>query len=109
MNQTFEKIGFVVSQLYGTGQFSQLDRAIIEEANILIATPEKTKVILRANDDIAQKIKLVITDEGHLLNEQERQVRNEMFVEELKKYVLNNNGKIILLSAVLPNTEEIAK
>ena len=109
LNQTFEKIGFVVSQLYGTGQFSQLDRAIIEEANILIATPEKTKVILRANDDIAQKIKLVIIDEGHLLNEQERQVRNEMFVEELKKYVLNNNGKIILLSAVLPNTEEIAK
>ena len=109
LEKTFEKIGFVVSQLYGNGQFSQIDKAIIENANILIATPEKAKVILRANDDIVKQIKLVIIDEGHLLDEQERQVRNEVFIEELKKYIEINQGKIILLSAVLPNTEEIAQ
>jgi len=109
MKQTFEKIGFLVSQLYGSGQFSQIDKVIIEEANILIATPEKAKVILRANDEVTEQIKLVIIDEGHLLDIQERQVRNEMFIEELKKYVQNNNGKIILLSAVLPNVNEISE
>lgn len=109
LNQTLGKVGLVVSQLYGSGQFSSVDRMIIENANILVATPEKAKVILRANTDITQQIKLVIIDEGHLLNEQERQVRNEMFIEELKKYVRDNCGKIILLSAVLPNTSEIAQ
>jgi hypothetical protein len=109
LNNTFEKIGFVVSQLYGSSQVSQIDRFIIEESNIFVATPEKAKVILRANDDIRNQIKLVIIDEGHLLDTDERQVRNEMFVEELKKYVKDNSGKIILLSAVLPNPNEIAE
>jgi len=109
INQTLGKIGLIVSQLYGNSQFSNIDRTIIEHANILVATPEKAKVILRANDGVTQQIKLVIIDEGHLLNEQERQVRNEMFIEELKKYVRDNSGKIILLSAVLPNTNEIAQ
>lgn len=109
LNQTFEKIGFIISQLYGNGQFSQIDKHIIEDSNILIATPEKAKVILRANDKVKEQIKLVIIDEGHLLDEKERQVRNEMFIEELKKYVQNNQGKIILLSAVLPNSDDIAQ
>jgi replicative superfamily II helicase len=72
LNNTFEKIGFVVSQLYGSSQVSQIDRFIIEESNIFVATPEKAKVILRANDDIRNQIKLVIIDEGHLLDTDEK-------------------------------------
>jgi hypothetical protein len=109
LNNTFEKIGFIVSQLYGSSQVSQIDKFIIEESHIFVATPEKAKVILRANDSVRNQIKLIIIDEGHLLNENKRQVRNEMFIEELKKYIQNNNGKVILLSAVLPNTSEIAE
>ena len=109
LSSTFEKMGYVVSQLYGNGQFNQMDNKIIQHSDILIVTPEKAKVILRANNQITRDIKLVVIDEGHLLNAQERQVRNEMFVEELKKYVVDNQGKIVLLSAVLPNSEEIAE
>jgi len=110
LSEIFENLGFNVSQLYGTGQFSQIDNLSIKESSILIATPEKAKVILRAdNENITKKIKLVIIDEGHLLNTEDRQVRNEFFIEELKKYTKNSQGKIILLTAVLPNTEEIAK
>ena len=109
LNQTLGKVGLVVSQLYGSGQFGNIDRTILENANILVATQEKAKVILRADEEVVKQIKLVIIDEGHLLNEQERQVRNELFIEELKKYIKDNFGKIILLSAVLPNTIEIAQ
>lgn len=109
LNKTFKNIGYKVTQLYGSGQFSQLDKVMIENAHILITTPEKAKVILRANDEIVNQIGLVIIDEGHLLDTDERQVKNEFFIEELKKYVDKNRGKIILLSAVLPNAEDIAE
>lgn len=107
--ETFEGLGYNVSQLYGTGQFTKLDKLIVSEANILIATPEKAKVILRANDDVVDQIKLIVIDEGHLLDESQRNVTNELFVEELKIHTTRNRGKIILLSAVLPNSAEIAQ
>lgn len=109
LKEIFEPLNYNVSQLYGTGQFSKLDKLLIEETNILIATPEKAKVILRANEEIAAEIKLIVIDEGHLLDESKRNVINELFVEELKVYISRNNGKILLLSAVLPNTEDISE
>lgn len=109
LKEVFEPINYEVSQLYGTGQFSTIDKHIISNANILIATPEKAKVILRINPEMAELIKLIIIDEGHLLDDSKRNVTNELFVEELKVYINRNEGKIILLSAVLPNTDDIAK
>nr|WP_294894458.1 DEAD/DEAH box helicase [uncultured Pedobacter sp.] len=109
LKATFEKLDFEVSQLYGTGQFGKLDKLIINDASVLIATPEKTKVILRANDDIVEQIQLVIIDEGHLLDETKRNLINELYIEELKAHVSRNGAKIILLSAVLPNSDDIAK
>ena len=109
LNEAFESIDITVSQLYGNGNFSQLDKSIIEDTQILIATPEKAKMILRANSEIANSIKLVVIDEGHLLDTSKRNVTNEIFIEELKHLVFKNEGKIILLSAVLPNTEDIAQ
>lgn len=108
LKESFDLLNFEVSQLYGSGQFGKLDNMILEEASILIATPEKAKVILRANQEITGQIKLVIIDEGHLLDESQRNVKNELFIEELKIHVRKNNGIIILLSAVLPNTDDIA-
>lgn len=108
LKASFEVLGFEVSQLYGSGQFGKLDNMIIEEASILIATPEKAKVILRANETITSQIKLVIIDEGHLLDESQRNVKNELFVDELKIHVRKNNGITFLLSAVLPNSDDIA-
>lgn len=109
LKEAFEVLNYEVSQLYGSAQFGQLDKMLIDHANILIATPEKAKVILRANDEITNMIKFVVIDEGHLLDATERNVRNEMFIEELKIHVKQNAGKILLLSAVLPNTEDIAR
>jgi replicative superfamily II helicase len=108
LKEAFDILDFEVSQLYGSGQFGKLDKMLIEDASILIATPEKAKVILRANEEITDQIKLVIIDEGHLLDEKQRNVKNELFVEELKVHIRNNKGIILLLSAVLPNTKDVA-
>jgi len=109
LSNTFIPLNYSVSHLYGGSQFSKLDQTLIDEAHILVSTPEKAKAILRANRNIANDIKLIIIDEGHLLGTNRRYVTNELFIEELKLYVRKTAGKIILLSAVLPNTEEISE
>ena len=43
------------------------------------------------------------------LQRNSRLIQNEMFTEELKFHMNKNNGKIILLSAVLPNAEQNIK
>lgn len=108
LSQTFGPLGYNVSQLYGGAQFSSIDKILIENSNILIATPEKAKAIIRANDELASSISLIIMDEGHLLGADKRFVTNEMFVEELRHLMKTNEGKMILLSAVLPNSVEIS-
>lgn len=109
MNKTLSPLGFSTTFLYGGGQFSKLDKTLIENSNVIIATPEKAKAIVRADEDIANEISLLIVDEGHLLGADERLIKIELFIEELKHHINNNNGKIMLLSAVLPNTDDIAQ
>ncbi|PST65028.1 DEAD/DEAH box helicase [Shewanella algae] len=109
MEKTLAPLGFSSTFLYGGGQFSKLDKTLIENSNVIIATPEKAKAIVRADEDIANQVGLLIVDEGHLLGAEERLIKIELFLEELKHHIYKNNGKIILLSAVLPNTHDIAQ
>ncbi|MBB6054913.1 DEAD/DEAH box helicase [Tolumonas osonensis] len=109
MEKTLTPLGFSTTFLYGGGQYSKLDKTLIENSNVIIATPEKAKAIVRADENIANEISLLIIDEGHLLGAEERLIKIELFIEELKHHVNKNDGKIMLLSAVLPNTNDIAQ
>ena len=109
MEKMFSPLGFTTTFLYGGGQYSKLDKSLIENSNVIIATPEKAKAIIRADEDIADDIDLLIIDEGHLLGADERLIKIELFIEELKHHIRKNDGKIVLLSAVLPNTNDISK
>lgn len=102
-------MGYKISHLYGNSQETQLDRESIREANVIIATPEKIKSILRSNDEMIERIKLVIVDEGHLVGGEPRYITSELLVEELKICLKNNGGKLVMLSAVLPNLSEFAE
>lgn len=106
--QVFNPIGFSVTHLYGGSQFTSIDRAELESSRILIATPEKAKAIMRTNENTVGAIRLVVMDEGHLLGTGEREIANEMFTEELRRIVKQNDGKFLVLSAVLPNAEDMA-
>jgi len=101
-------VGITISHLYGGSLFSKLDEMMIEESNVIIATPEKAKAIIRGNRSIANLLNLVIIDEGHLLGADQRLIMNEIFFEELQYFINKNEGRFLLLSAVLPNAEELA-
>jgi hypothetical protein len=108
LERVFEHSGIAISHLYGGSLYSKLDEMAIEDAQVIIATPEKAKAILRGNNDLASQISLAIIDEGHLLGDNKRLIMNEIFYEELRYYIQENNGRFLLLSAVLPNADDIA-
>lgn len=108
LERVFSSTGIMVSQLYGGSLFNKLDEKIIEETDVIIATQEKAKALLRSNSEIIKSIKLIILDEGHLLGDNDRYIRSELLIEELKYNIEKNEGKFILLSAVLPNPEELS-
>ncbi len=109
LDEIFGNLGVSISHLYGGSLFSKLDEKIIEESTVIVATPEKSKALLRSNNEILSSIKLVIVDEGHLFGADKRLIINEMFYEELKFHVSNNDGEFLLLSAVLPNAKDLAE
>lgn len=109
LDEIFSNLDISVSHLYGGSLFSKLDEKIIDESSVIVATPEKAKALLRSSKDILSCIKLVIVDEGHLFGANKRLIVNEMFYEELRYHVGVNNGRFLLLSAVLPNAEDLSE
>lgn len=109
LDEIFSNLDISVSHLYGGSLFSKLDENIINDSSIIIATPEKAKALLRSSKEILSCIKLVIVDEGHLLGANKRLIVNEMFYEELRYHIGVNGGKFLLLSAVLPNAEDLSE
>ena len=108
LDEIFSNLDISISHLYGGSLFSKLDEKIIDESSVIVATPEKAKALLRSNAEILASLKLVIVDEGHLFGADKRLIVNEIFYEELKYHVKSNDGKFLLLSAVLPNAEELS-
>ena len=109
LDEIFHTIGISVSHLYGGSLFSKLDEKVIDESDVIIATPEKAKAMIRGNNEILNQIKLVVIDEGHLLGANKRLIVNEIFYEELRYFINQNDGRFLLLSAVLPNAEDLAE
>ena len=113
LERTFAKylgtLGYSISHLYGGSRFSGVDRKMVQDANLLIATPEKTKAMLRAAPELFENVRLVVVDEGHLLGENSRNVRNELFLEHLRLLCRTNDVRMLLLSAVLPNASLLAQ
>ncbi len=107
-SKTLSPLGYHVSHLYGGSRFSGVDRELVNEGHITIATPEKAKAMLRAAPELFGSVKLVIIDEGHLLGNNERNVRNELFFEHLRLLARRGGARILLLSAVLPNAGDLA-
>jgi hypothetical protein len=107
-SKTLQPLGYTVSHLYGGSRFSGIDRELFVDGRITIATPEKTKAMLRAAPDLFDDVKLIVIDEGHLLGGNERNVRNEVFLEHLRLLARQRGARILLLSAVLPNAEDLA-
>lgn len=75
--------------------------------HIVVLTPEKLYYLLTQQQNFAEKIGLIIFDEGHQFDSGERGVTYELLLTELKRFLPPDCQKI-LISAVIHNAEQIS-
>lgn len=76
------------------------------EHTILVSTPEKLVYLLRHEPSLAEKVGLLIFDEGHQFDSGRRGVTYELLVSALREAV-NPETQKLLISAVMANADSI--
>ena len=89
---------------------NDFDKLVTEDVNkqIIICTPEKLSYVLHHTPDFLGYIDLFIFDEGHIFDEGGRGATYELLVTHIRQNKTDKQ-QLVLLSAVLPNSEEIKK
>lgn len=105
-NTKFLILGLKCAELTGDTDSSQLKS--IQNAQIIITTPEKWDSMTRKWKDhsrLMQLVKLFLIDEVHILKET-RGATLEAVVSRMKSF--GSNVRFVSLSATIPNSEDIA-
>ncbi len=91
---------------FNLDSFLDLDFESIETDSILVLTPEKLMYILRQTPELADRIGVIIYDEGHQFDSGPRGVTYELLLSSLKS-LIPEDTQTILISAVISNATEI--
>ena len=99
----FEGVGVKVG--ISMGDYDVPD-PFLERFHILVATSEKADSLLRHKVDWLNKLKLIVADEVHLINDSSRGPTLEVILARFKQ--LNPDAQIIALSATIKNSSDLA-
>jgi helicase len=78
----------------------------LERFDIIVATSEKADSLLRHKVDWLSKLKLIVADEVHLINDPSRGPTLEVILARFKQ--ISPDAQIIALSATIKNSSELA-
>ena len=98
-------LGNKIKVAISTGDFENIEKNL-EKSNVLILTNEKMDSIIRHSAEWIDEIGLVISDEVHLIGDENRGPTLEMILTQLK--LLESKPQIVGLSATITNSDEIA-
>ena len=78
---------------------------------VLVATPERFDALLRLRGDLSSSIRCVVFDEAHIIGNDQRGIRLEGVVTRLRLAASRGDQvpRFVLLSAVLSNSDSLAK
>ena len=96
-------LGFTSRAIYGGSTFT-IDQDILEEAKLLISTPESFMVMEDSLEEQLTRFSLVICDEGQLLDSLNRGISYELLLTRLKRI---EGIRYLFLSAIIPNIEDV--
>jgi len=96
--------GFRVVGATGALQRDQLEATLIENAEIVVLTPEKLDLLIRHDDPALKRARAFVIDETHMVSDPDRGLGLEFVV--VKLLLILPDVRIILLSAMLPNAEQ---
>lgn len=97
------EFGFDFRAAYG-GCTTSVEEETIDNAKLLIATPETFTTIEGKIDGLIEGYTLIICDEGQLLEDKTRGVSYELLLTRLKK---NHDVRFLFISAIIPNISDI--
>ena len=78
----------------------------LDDARVMVATPEALSGVLSADPAFFRRISLVICDEGHLLDSGARGVSLELLLARMRAQE-GGAPRLVFVSAIVPNIEEI--
>jgi antiviral helicase SLH1 len=109
MGKRLQWLGITVRELTGD---MQLTRDEIQQTQIIVTTPEKWDVVTRkstGDTELAQKVRLLIVDEVHILHEERGAVIESIVARTLRQVETSQSMiRIVGLSATLPNFIDVA-
>lgn len=108
LNYYLSKVGYRVASALGSYESVDFEELLIEDTDILVVTPEKLDHLFRQNREFFNQVKLIVVDEGHLIDNGVRGLRLEMLLSRLGRAFFKNGLQILFVSAVMPNNDEIA-
>lgn len=102
--------GLKVEELTAAVEIDGLESAVLSgddnEFDILVATPEKLNLVIRANV-IERPLALVVLDEAHNIEDHDRGVRIELLLATIKRDCRDAN--FLLMMPFVPNGDELAR
>ncbi|SCK55991.1 Superfamily II helicase [Streptomyces sp. ScaeMP-e48] len=104
---SLELVGLRVSSLFGGAEHVRYENQLLDHTDVLVVTTEKLDLLLRNTPELAGRLRLVLVDEGHSIDQSARGLRLEMVLTRIRR--TTPQARIVLLSAVLPNGEDIAR
>lgn len=78
----------------------------VEDADVIVFTPEKADLLLRVDQELLSRVGLVIVDEAHHIEQGTRGILLEFYLWRIRQ-LLPNTVRIVQLSAVAPNIREL--
>ena len=97
LRKSFAFLNLRISEIYGGFELTPSERTLIQETQILVVTPEKFDAILRYMPEIEDNIGLIIIDEGHIIDPNERGLRFEFFLNRLIQRYKNKDCRFLFI------------
>lgn len=104
----FNGENILLDEVSDSYQFDVTLDALFATDSVLIVTPEKLLYMLRRAPDLAERIGLIIYDEGHQFDGMTRGPTYELLLTSLR-IALRAETQIVLISAVIGNAGDVAE
>ena len=99
MSGLFHDLGFTVSGLDGAYDDDPLEEGACSSADILVTTPEKLDLVLRARPGSLGNATLFVLDEGHVIGDEGRGLKMELLLARLRRRF--GQARFVVLSAMI--------
>lgn len=109
LRSDFEPLNIHVEQLSGAIEVDSFEDALLGEQRgfqVLVATPEKLQLVIR-NKKIARPLALVVMDEAHNIEDDQRGLRVELLLATIKQE--SPRANFLLMMPFVPNPEDLAQ